>query len=373
MEVNIYDADMNRLGVIDEIISLIWTRKYWACGNFAMLLPVTSRHMQLLQIGRLVIPQGYKEAAEIQYVHVATNPNGQEIEVQGKFLPHWIGKRIMLEQIVATEAPETIMHQIVADNVVRPADPARAIPQLAQGTPVTTGLPIEYASEENANALDELEAIAGSTETGFRVVCNPREKTNTFETYAGRDLTARNSAGNDPCVFSRDFDNILTQEYTKSAENARNMAYVAGEKRDGETRIIAEVGAENIGLNRSEVYISASDISQTFENNSGVEITLSDNEYISLLIQRGKSDLSEHAETDELDSQINPGANLRYREDFDLGDMVTVVYKGWGITKDTRITEVQETYQKGAEKIRVVFGEPLPTLTKRIKQIKKGG
>ena len=374
MEVNIYDADLNRLGVVDEIDTLIWTRRYWACGEFSMLLPVTARHLQLLQIGRLVIPQGYTEAAEILYVHISTDTNGQEqIEVQGKFLPWWIGKRVMLNQIVTTEPPETIMHRIVADNVVSPADPARAIPQLTQTGPETTGTAIEYASEENANALDELEAVAGSTEIGFRVVSRPRERTHTFETYAGRDLTARNSAGNDPCIFSRDFDNVLTQEYTKSSENARNMAYVAGEEREDDTRMVVEVGAENSGLNRSEVYISASDISQSYEDDSGTEITMTDAEYEALLVQRGESDLSEHVEAEEFDSQINPGANLIYREDFDLGDRVTVVAKEWGVTKDTRITEVQETYQKGAERIQIVFGEPLPTLSDRLKQIKKEG
>ncbi|NBI18754.1 hypothetical protein D1841_09180, partial [Neglecta sp. X4] len=32
-------------GVIDEISSLIWTRRYWAAGEFKLLVPFTDRHV----------------------------------------------------------------------------------------------------------------------------------------------------------------------------------------------------------------------------------------------------------------------------------------------------------------------------------------
>ena len=34
MELYIYDRDMILHGVIDEINSLIWTRRYWSAGEF---------------------------------------------------------------------------------------------------------------------------------------------------------------------------------------------------------------------------------------------------------------------------------------------------------------------------------------------------
>ena len=42
MELYIYDRDMILHGVIDEINSLIWTRRYWSAGEFKLLVPFTS-------------------------------------------------------------------------------------------------------------------------------------------------------------------------------------------------------------------------------------------------------------------------------------------------------------------------------------------
>lgn len=49
--------------------------------------------------------------------------------------------------------------------------------------------------------------------------------------YEGRDLTAGNTAGNAPCIFSQEFDNIVEQEYTNSVENLKTTAYVGGEEK----------------------------------------------------------------------------------------------------------------------------------------------
>ena len=84
----IYDRDMILHGVIDEINSLIWTRRYWSAGEFKLLVPFTSKHVSLLVKNNLIMKRGDTEAAEIRYVHISKNSQGlEEIEVQGKFIP----------------------------------------------------------------------------------------------------------------------------------------------------------------------------------------------------------------------------------------------------------------------------------------------
>lgn len=39
--------------------------------------------------------------------------------------------------------------------------------------------------------------------------------------------------------------------------------------------------------------------------------------------------------------------NFSYKKDYDLGDIVTVRKKAWGIEMDKRITEIQEIYENG--------------------------
>ena len=70
MLINVFDKNLNRLGVAEEITCLIWQRRYWQCGSFALQLPVSEKHAALMQKGNLIMPHGYDEAAVIQYVHI---------------------------------------------------------------------------------------------------------------------------------------------------------------------------------------------------------------------------------------------------------------------------------------------------------------
>ena len=66
MLVYIYNSQMSMLGVVEEITSLIWTRRYWDVGDFKLLVPFNATHNQLLQTGNIVIRHGDTEASEIQ-------------------------------------------------------------------------------------------------------------------------------------------------------------------------------------------------------------------------------------------------------------------------------------------------------------------
>jgi hypothetical protein len=65
-------------------------------------------------------------------------------------------------------------------------------------------------------------------------------------------------------------------------------------------------------------------------------------------------------------------ANRKYKEDYDLGDIVTNINKKWGVKLDTRIEEIEEVYEDGNEKINVVFGDEAPTIIDKIKKLRKG-
>ena len=41
MELYVYSSDMELQGIVEKIASLIWTRRYWSCGEFKLLVPFT--------------------------------------------------------------------------------------------------------------------------------------------------------------------------------------------------------------------------------------------------------------------------------------------------------------------------------------------
>lgn len=374
MELYVYSSEMELQGIVEKIASLIWTRRYWSCGEFKLLVPFTEEHSRMLVKNNIIMKRGDDEAAQIRYVSITKNSQGlEEIEVQGKFLIAWIGKRIIKKQIITNDTTQNILYRIVRENVTNPADTARKIPDVSIATDdedTESGV-IDYTSEQYTNAQLAVETAAKAAKLGIRMRTDARTGAHVFSVYEGRDLTAGNTAGNAPCIFSQEFDNIVEQEYTNSVENLKTTAFVGGEEKEGVARKVAEVGGSAAGLAREEVFINATDIVQEYEDDDGEQVTLTDTEYLALLSARGAEELEQYAETLSFGSKINTFANLIYRTDYDLGDRVTCVNKRWGIRIDVRITEIAETYQNNVEEIDITFGESLPALLTQIRQITK--
>lgn len=374
MELYVYSSEMELQGIVEKIASLIWTRRYWSCGEFKLLVPFTEEHSRMLVKNNIIMKRGDDEAAQIRYVSITKNSQGmEEIEVQGKFLIAWIGKRIIKKQIITNDTTQNILYRIVRENVTNPADTARKIPDVSIATDdedTESGV-IDYTSEQYTNAQLAAETAAKAAKLGIRMRTDARTGAHVFSVYEGRDLTAGNTAGNAPCIFSQEFDNIVEQEYTNSVENLKTTAFVGGEEKEGVARKVAEVGGSAAGLAREEVFINATDIVQEYEDDDGEQVTLTDAEYLALLSARGAEELEQYAETLSFGSKINTFANLIYRTDYDLGDRVTCVNKRWGIRIDVRITEIAETYQNNVEEIDITFGESLPALLTQIRQITK--
>ena len=192
MELYVYSRDMTLQGIVEKISSLIWTRRYWSCGEFKLLVPFTEEHARLLVKENIIIKRGGNEAAEIRYIHITKNSQGmEEIEVQGKFLLSWIGKRILTTQIITKDTTQNILYAIVKQTCTN-AGAARNIPNFSiSTTDADTGSgQIDYTSEQYANAQLAAETAAKAAKLGIRVLTNARTGKHTFSVYEGRDLTA---------------------------------------------------------------------------------------------------------------------------------------------------------------------------------------
>ncbi len=371
MELYIYDNALSLLGVIDEIASLLWTRRYWGCGEFKLLAPFTEPNIKLLHKGNLLMKKGDSEMAEIKYVSIRKNAYGmEEIEVQGRFLTSWLDKRIVLLPILVTDTGQNILRRIVNENLVAPVNTARAIPQLSLevNPPDLQSGSIYYQGEQYRSCLLACETVAKSAKLGLRITTDIRARTHLFTVYKGRDRTG-SQMENQPCVFSQEFDNIYEQEFTVSTENLRTVAYVGGEETALATdRVVVAVGSY-AGHERNELFIGAGDIKRSYKEGTTTK-TLTLAQYQQLLSARGQKDLEQYTETLSFESNVYVTGSLSYKTDFDVGDLVTCVDKRWGIKMDVRITEITESYQKGNTQITVTFGESLPSLYEKVNRLR---
>lgn len=369
----VYDQSMVMLGVVEEMASLIWRRKYSACGSFSLLAPATQAHLALIHIGRLVMPYGGSEAGQIEYINIRKNQEGQmEMEVQGRFLPCWLGQRVLAVPLQDSASYPQLIRQMVEDNATAPADSRRAIPSLTMAQDSIVRPSVDYAWEPYQNLLTAVEDAAQASQIGFAIYSNPVTKNHVLALYEGVDRRRGNEAGNAPCVFSQEMDNILEQDYTISTESARTTAYVLGaQPQDGEAPV-AVVGSDAAGLDRAETLISATDASWT-QGEGEEQTTLTLEQYMAILSQRGADALESLGAATAFESQINSRGNLRYQIDYDLGDLVTCEARGWGVAAQARITQVVETYQAGSNQLEITFGSTLPTLVDQVRKMVKGG
>lgn len=384
MELRIFDTMIEPLGAIDELASLIWHIKYFDVGTFSLLAPITDNNNKLLIEGNIVVKHDgkrevtdaagniWRRAAQITYVHITKDENGlEQIEAQGFMLGWWLGKRCISPQIVETETNQNIINTMIENNCGSGAGTKRRFPRfimLAQET--IGGSAVEYANEVYADLGQEVKARAQAGKLGYDILINERKKQYGFYLYKGKDLTAKNNDGNTPCIFSRDFDNVNEQEYTASIENGGNFIYVQGAADDNGSQPIVTVDkAGAAGLELEEVFCDATDIARNYQNGE-TEVTIPINTYLQMLKTRGNAELESYGKTINFVSTINSNSNLKFKRDFDLGDRITCKEEKWRIQIDARITEVTETYQKGAEEIEATFGDSLPTLVDKIRKVR---
>ncbi|MCM1219289.1 MAG: siphovirus ReqiPepy6 Gp37-like family protein [Lachnospiraceae bacterium] len=384
MELRVFDETVEPLGLVDEMASLLWHVKYFDVGTFNLLVPITDNNKRLLVEGNIIVKHDgkrevtdaaggiWRRAAQITYVHITKDENGlEQIEAQGYMLSQWLNKRCISPQIVATATNQSLINTMVTNNCGSSASTKRRFPRftmLAQET--IAGSAVEYANEVYAKLGQEVKARAQAGKLGYDILINERSRQYGFYLYKGKDLTAKNSEGNTPCIFSRDFDNVNEQEYTASIENCGNFIYIQGAADESGSQPVTTVdGAGATGFDLVEVFCDATDIARKYQSGE-TEITIPLNTYLQMLKTRAAAELENYGKIINFVSTINTNSNLKFKQDFDLGDRITCKETKWGIQIDARITEVTETYQKGAEEIEATFGDSLPTLVDQIRKVR---
>lgn len=201
---------------------------------------------------------------------VSTGMRIEQLEAQGYMLSWWLNKRCIYPQIVATGTNQYLINLMVKNNCGSAAGTKRRFPLLtflAQET--IDGVAVEYANEVYAQLGQEVKARAQAGKLGYDILLNERERLFGFYLYKGNDLTATNTEGNTPCIFSRDFDNVNEQEYTASIENCGNFIYVQGAADDDGSQPVTTVDGEGAtGLDLVEVFCDATDIARKYQQRS---------------------------------------------------------------------------------------------------------
>lgn len=385
MEIRVFNQELEPLGIVDELASTIFNIRYFNVGNISILAPATKNNLKLLVEGNiLIIHDGevaytdsngneWRRASEIKYTHIEKDQQGEEqIEAQGYTLSNWLNKRVVTPQLVCTDTVQNIINTLIKKNCGSSAVKRRRFEKFSiieQGN--YGGTTTAYSNEAYIGLGVEIKNMSQNGKLGYDILVNEKEKKYGFYLYKGKNRTVDNADGLKPCIFSSEFDNINNRSYEYSSENYKNYIYVAGKASDDETiaPVIAYDGEGMTGLRLEEVFIE-SDIDRTYNDDDNQQKTIPLNIYKNMLSSQAVTELAGYDVNVNFDSTVNIMSNLRYRQDFDIGDRVTCQERDWGIKLDARITEVSEVWQKGTHTIEVIFGESTPTLIEKIRKVR---
>ncbi|MCU6603843.1 siphovirus ReqiPepy6 Gp37-like family protein [Peribacillus frigoritolerans] len=367
--IRLFDKDFNFMAEIDDYESLQFTRRFFSVGEFELRIHADKKHVDLIDKGILIVlGNQFHKVGIIKSRSISLD--GEQWVFQGPTLKGITGQRITVPPVglaydVYKGSAESAMKHYINANVINPVDTRRKITQVSTIATSNRGSQVNWQSRFKVLS-EELQGIAETTEMGWEIFFDPVAKTWLFDIVQGMDRSI-NQTINPPVIFSPDFRNVKSQEYTDSDLNYRNVGYVAGDG-EGEDRRVVELGTAT-GIDRLETFIDARDIQETNADDTPIP----EAEIVANLTDRGNQKLiTEYTNQSTFESQLlvpeMATNNMAYEEDWDLGDIVTVQNRKWKVTLDSRITETKETYEPGGFQLEAVFGKNQPTFISLIKQ-----
>lgn len=366
--IRILTTDFQWLGEIDDYESLQFIRRFHKAGEFELHININKNLTETLQKDNLI----YLSPRKVGIIahRELSKDDSETLMIKGPTLQGFMSRRITVppagegyDRIKA--CAETVLKHYVLKNVVNPADSSRIIPDLEIAADQKRGDVVDYQSR--LKQLDEeLETISNMSGIGWEIRLDLKSNKYVFDVIEARNLTAEQSVL-PPVIFSIDFDNIKAQTFTDSALGYKNTAYVGGQGEEEERRII-EVGTA-AGIGRYETFVDARDVAEmTKGEGSNEEIPIPEVDIIAQLNDRGSKSLKEMDIIQSFESEILTYGPFVYEQDWDLGDIVTVQDKKWGLTLNTPIPEVKEIYEPSGFRLEATFGNTVPTLIEKIKK-----
>jgi hypothetical protein len=344
MEIYIFDNNRKMSGVIEAYDYLRWTRRYSRCGSFELKAIANDENIALLQLDNIIWKSDDEEAGIIEFLEYSQDES-EYITVSGRFATSFLSRRIIWNTEILSGDLSSGVAQLLNNHIISPKNADRKISKISF-TPVNLNKPIK-TQISYANLMDAVTNLCESSDVGIKTVFNPTNGTFAVNLYIGNNTSA---------VFSKEYENVLSQVFTQSAAEFANTALVGGEG-EGSARTFVAVGG-GAGAARYEVFVDAKDLrSEDFPSG-----------YTDALVFRGNSKLAEMAMVKAFDVTVNQYGNLTYKTDFDIGSNIQAVSKKWGVSMSARITEIEESYDRDGMSLSVTFGKPLLTLSQRLKQ-----
>lgn len=346
-------------GIIEDYKSLEWTRPFLTPGPFRLELRQSVASALNIQIGMLLEPPD--EPGLVYLIEQIERDRGDTdtLIVSGRDLGGYLLERDcvppagQMHDVQTNVSAEAAMKHYVDVNAGPSAPIARQIPGLVlaidQGRPANSPGTYRARYQYVSEILNEI-GVAASL--GWEVRLNYATGQYVFEVLPG--VNRATSVGGDRVYFDPEFGTARTQQWVTGNLGQKTIARVLGQGEGAARTVIvtwlgqAAGAPEPTGMGRRELVIDARDLVTT----DG-------------LVQRGQAKLAETLATNSFAIEVNQYGQFRYQRDWNLGDLVVVRNRDWGIQQTGQIVSVKARLESKAgttPAITIEIGRPAPTL-----------
>lgn len=356
MELFLLDKNFQICGLIDDFSSLLWNRKYYEYGDFN--LQIGLKYIEQFKNAEYVYSKEFVETGILEAFNYVTTTNGTDIQFSGKFLESILGDRVIDKtQYFRNKTTEEIVRSLVTTYFINAGE--RHKEGIVLGEYKGLGK-IRTMQMTGDNVLEKIYELCKEDELSIKLWYDFDNNQMVFEVWQGLDRVDTQNT-NSWVIFSRNFENILEDNYCIDNRNYRNFAYVKGEievksapDEDGNVtitkkRIERTINRIKEGEERKELYVDARDL-QSDDNTTA-------SEYEKMLLERGNEKLNECNKIETSNFKIDSLSNLEYKKDFNLGDRGVYKNEDLGLIIENRIVGITESYENGDKTIDVTFGE----------------
>ncbi len=331
----IMNTSFERLALIDNYISFIWTTRYYSSGDFELCVSTSNHDPTMFQKGFYVVRDDDENTGVIEDLKISRNADGKEIMIiSGRFLPAILSRRIIAVQTTVNGTISACVNQLIDENIVNPSIAARKISNFIIGDhAISTTMTAQYTGK---NLLEVIGDICKTYGVGFKVTLNDQNQF-VFNLYTGVDHTYDQDTL-PYVIFSDKYDNLLSSEYEENYQNIATAVLVAGEGQ-GTARKTKWVTDGSTGLNRFEMYKDQRNIQS---DNGEIDA----DEYDDLLEEEGKECLTQYTAAFTGTVYFD---NVKYKEDVNIGDLVVIENSRWGKFMNTRLVEVIESVSESGD------------------------
>lgn len=380
MDIRIFDPPVSgaptfrTAGRATSATGVTTVERLYAPGHFSIEIPREARHGERLGIGRLVLIEGAFWGI-IDDLSLSADGEGDRLVVSGRQLKGLTMDRITIPpgftavtgaqgydaQAGTTEA---IMKHFVSVNLGPEAPSPRAVFGLEIAPDLGRGVAGDKYMSRHEVLSDVLAALGEAAGIGYDITPDLERHKLVFDAVSGEDHTAGQSARK-RVIFEISRKTALSQQYRRNTSDSRNLFYttMSGSEFADEAltvTYIREGEDEPVGIYRREKHLELS-----------ADTPMAGDEYNELR-RLALIEAEGFRPAESFTCQVSEGPYL-YRQDYRVGDLVTVQNKDWGISMDARLTEMQTEYSGSGIRHTATFGTaPLNVMGRLKRQIAKG-